>query len=57
MVAALECADAEWMPERWGYDTDLGLINATGRFDIRKVERNGRKTLEVRDRKRPDVSR
>lgn len=56
VVAALECADAEWMPERWGYDTDLGLINATGRFDIRHVEHNGRKTLEVRDRKRPDAN-
>lgn len=50
VVAALHRADEEYMPEKWGFDTDLGLISSTGRFDIRKVERNGRKVTEVRAR-------
>lgn len=50
--AALQRADPEWMPERWGYDTELGLINATKQFDIRKVERNGRKVPEIRAHRR-----
>lgn len=49
VVDALERADPEWMPERWGYTTDLGLIGATGRFDIRKVDRpNAKKVPEIR---------
>ncbi|MGY5227140.1 hypothetical protein [Nocardia asiatica] len=43
VVAALKRADPEWMPERWGYTTDLGLLYATGRFDIRKVDRPTRR--------------
>lgn len=48
VVAALQRADPEWMSERWGYDTDLGLINATTEFDIRKVDCNGRTVPEIR---------
>ncbi|WP_405135523.1 hypothetical protein [Nocardia sp. NBC_01388] len=50
VVAALRQADREWMPERWGYDTDLGLISATSEFEIRKVDRDGRKVPQVRVR-------
>ncbi|MEU8901305.1 hypothetical protein AB0C65_35935 [Nocardia sp. NPDC048505] len=49
--AALKRIDGEWMPERWGFDTDLGLISATGQFAIRKVTGKGRKkSTEIRAR-------
>lgn len=36
-------------PSGGGYTTDLGLIDATGRFDIRKVDRpNAKKVPEIR---------
>jgi hypothetical protein len=49
--AALERADADWMPQRWGYLSDIKLISATGQFSMRRLPRQGQQVIEVRARR------
>ncbi|WP_280416849.1 hypothetical protein [Nocardia carnea] len=50
--AALEHADPDWMPQRWGYTCDIKLIAATKQFSIRRLPRKGQQVIEVRTRRR-----
>jgi hypothetical protein len=47
---ALTRANPEWVCEVWGFDSDLGLIKATGLFEIRRVPRDGKRAVEIRER-------
>ncbi|WP_280387737.1 hypothetical protein [Nocardia wallacei] len=50
--AALEHADPDWTPARWGYLSDIKLIAATKQFAIRSLPRKGQQVIEVRARRR-----
>ncbi|MFE3444978.1 hypothetical protein ACFXNW_18255 [Nocardia sp. NPDC059180] len=50
--SALEHADPSWMPQRWGYPSDIKLIAATKQFSIRRLPRKGQQVIEIRGRRR-----
>lgn len=50
--AALEQAERDWTPTRWGYKSDIKLIAATQQFSLRHLSRKGKKVTEIRVRRR-----
>lgn len=53
---ALEHADPDWTPARWGYPSDIKLIAATEQFSIRRLPRKGQQVIEVRARRAVRIS-
>ncbi|WP_405161500.1 hypothetical protein OG203_34975 [Nocardia sp. NBC_01499] len=49
---ALEHADRDWTPARWGYRSELKLLAATKEFSIRRLPRKGQEVMEIRARRR-----
>lgn len=50
--AALEHADSDWTPARWGYTSLIKLIAATKQFSVRSLPRKGQQVIEIRVRRR-----